>query len=171
VKKISNDNVMTDPDLWKLLDNTRFAIARLRGMELSQFGLTLEQSSILRTLYENNGPLTTKELTEVTMRQPNSISILVNRMIKMGLIKTEKSKSRKRHQISLTQDGENIIKNVTMASIEMSFSSLKAEEKQLLSVYLNSLLKNARALLGIPQQPPFMQYLMQNKPGKESVSE
>ena len=34
-------------ELWTLLDRTRFAVSRLRGLELAYFGLTTEQASIL----------------------------------------------------------------------------------------------------------------------------
>jgi DNA-binding MarR family transcriptional regulator len=161
--KPENNNEINAVELWKLLDNARFAIARLRGMELAQFGLTIEQSTILRTLFENNGSLTTKKLMEVTMRQPNSISVLLNRMIKMGLLKREKNKSGRMHGIHLTQNGEDLIKRVTVASIEMPFAVFTDEEKQQLSISLNKLLENARELLGIPHLPPFLKYLIENE--------
>ena len=164
-QKESDNNIK----LWKLLDNARFAIARLRGMELAQFGITLEQSSILRTLFENNGSLTTKELEEVTMRQPNSISILVNRMVKMGLVRREKNHSGKRHRISLTQEGEDLIKSITLVSIDMVFSSLTLTQKKELTNCLNLLLENARDLLGIPYQPPFLKYLKENGQKEKAV--
>jgi DNA-binding MarR family transcriptional regulator len=157
--------------LWKLLDQSRFAIARLRGIELVQFDLTIEQSSILQTLMENGGSLTTKELEEETMRQPNSISILVNRMVKMGLLRRERSKSRQRHRIYLTREGEDLIKRVTLVSIEMTFSALTAEEKQQTSEYLNKLLENARELLGIPHHPPILKYLKEKMGVEELASE
>ncbi len=169
-KKKNDQGVMNPIEIWILLDRARFAIARLRGMELTQFGVTIEQSSILRTLYEGGGSLTTKELEEDNMRQPNSISILVNRMIKMGLVKREKTKSGKRYKIILTQEGENVIKKVTLASIEMTFSSLTIIEQQHLAEYLNKLLESARELLGIPHRPPFLKYLMENGHTKGSAS-
>jgi DNA-binding MarR family transcriptional regulator len=170
-EKNGNNNEISTIDLWKLLDKARFAIARLRGIELTHFGLTIEQSSILQTLFENNGSLTTKELEEETMRQPNSISILVNRMIKMGLVKKEKTKYRKRHVISLTQNGKELFKKITIASIEMPFASLTVKEKQQLSACLNKLLGNARELLGIPHRPPFLKYLIEQREATRVVSE
>jgi DNA-binding MarR family transcriptional regulator len=162
-EKSDKNNDISAVELWKLLNNARFAIARLRGMELVQFGITIEQSTILRTLFENKGSLTTKDLMEVTMRQPNSLSVLLNRMIKMGLLKREKNKSRRMHRIHLTQAGEDLIKRVTVASLEMPFSVFTAEEKQQLSMYLNELLENARELLGIPHLPPFLKNLIEKE--------
>ena len=161
--KSGKNNEINAVELWKQLDNTRFAIARLRTMELAQFGLTIEQSQILRTLFENNGSLTTKKLMEITMRQPNSISVLVNRMVKMGLLKREKNKSGRMHGIHLTQNGEDLIKRVTVASIEMPLAVFTAEEKQQLSLYLDKLLENSRELLGIPHLPPFLKYLKEKE--------
>lgn len=161
--KSGHNNEINAVELWKLLDNSRFAIARLRVMELAQFGLTIEQSQILRTLFENNGSLTTKKLMEITMRQPNSISVLVNRMVKMGLLKRERNKSGRMHGIHLTQTGEDLIKRVTVASIEMPLAVFTAEEKRQLSIYLDKLLENARELLGIHHLPPFLKYLKENE--------
>ena len=161
--KSSHNNEINAVELWKLLDNARFAIARLRAMELAQFGLTIEQSQILRTLIENNGSLTTKKLMEITMRQPNSISVLVNRMVKMGLLKRERNKSGRMHGIHLTPNGEDLIKRVTVASIEMPLAVFTAEEKQQLAKYLDKLLENARELLGISHLPPFLKYLTEIK--------
>jgi DNA-binding MarR family transcriptional regulator len=167
MEKTEVNNQTNAIELWKLLDKARFAVARLRGIELAQFGLTLEQSSILRALIENNGSLTTKELEDETMRKPNSISILVNRMVNMGLLRRERDKSRKVHRFYLTQEGENLIKKVTLASIEMSFDSFSDEEKQQLSIYLKELLENARELLGIPHRPPFVKYLLEQRRAEE----
>jgi DNA-binding MarR family transcriptional regulator len=168
---IGDTNEVSHIDLWKLLDKSRFTIARLRGIELAQFGLTIEQSSILQTLLENGGSLTTKELEEETMRQPNSISILVKRMVKMGLLRRERSKTRQRHRIYLTQDGEDLIKKVTLVSIEMPFTSFTAEEKQQISKFLSKLLNNARELLGIPNHPPFLKYLAGKTKAEDPESE
>jgi DNA-binding MarR family transcriptional regulator len=161
-----NKEPLNPVELWKLMDRARFALARLRSIELSQFGVTIEQSSILRALYEEGGSMTTKELENLIMRQPNSISILINRMIGMGLINRGKQQNKKSYRIYLTKQGEELIKNVTQTSLEIPFSTLKDEEKKQMALYLETLLDKARYLLGIPHQTPFMKYL-----GQKNITE
>jgi DNA-binding MarR family transcriptional regulator len=72
--------------LWMLLERTVFAISRLRELELSQFGITIEQASILYFTILQGGSTTMKVLENVTMRQHHSISVLLNGMAKTGLV-------------------------------------------------------------------------------------
>ena len=88
-------NNMTDTDLWCLLVRTWYAISRLRELELAQFGLTIEQSSILKIIYVRGGRSTAKELEYLTMRRQHSISTLINRMHKRGLIDKKKEANRR----------------------------------------------------------------------------
>src|SRR5512137_2858408 len=138
--------VLNPIELWKLFDRARFALARLRSIELAQYGVTIEQSSILRALYEKGGSMTTKDLENYIMRQPNSISILINRMIGMGLVTRGKQQNKKINTVFITKQGEELIKNVTHTSLEIPFSTLNDEDKKQLASYLETLLEKARYL-------------------------
>jgi DNA-binding MarR family transcriptional regulator len=71
-KRSTAATVMTDGELWFLLANTWFMISRLLELELSQFSITLEQSTILKTLHDKGGSTTARELEEITLRQQQS---------------------------------------------------------------------------------------------------
>ena len=135
---------------WTLFDGTKFVIARLREMEIAQFGLTLEQLVVLHTIAENHGSMTTKTLEEATLRQHHSISVLMNRMIKMGLLAKTRKEGENRNTIFVTKKGEELLKSITNISIEMTFSSLKTPEKEQLAQYLRYLSEKARVMLGKP---------------------
>jgi DNA-binding MarR family transcriptional regulator len=149
--------------LWSLLSRTRFAIARMRELELLQFNLTIEQASVLHILQNNGHPMTIEELEDITMRQPHSISTLVNRMVKAGLLSKEKSPDGKKLLISPTLEARDVFLRVTSVSLEMTFSALEPEDRQRLEVRLSRLLKKARQLLGVSSHPLFMQYVIQER--------
>jgi DNA-binding MarR family transcriptional regulator len=145
--------------LWSTLNNTKFAISRLRELELAKFGLTMEQSSILHIVVDHGGTVSIKEIIDETMHQPNSVYILLNRMKKMGLIrKTEKKKSGS-NLISLTEAGESLLKKITNITFKETISRLKAAEKAKLVEMLYKIIDKSGELLGIHFMPPIMRYL------------
>ncbi len=145
--------------LWSILNNTKFAISRLRELELAKFGLTMEQSSILHIVVDHGGTVTIKEIIDETMHQPNSVYILLNRMKKMGLICNAEQKENGSTLISLTEDGENLRKKLTNISFKETISRLKAAEKAKFVEILYKIIDKSGELLGIHFMPPIMQYL------------
>ena len=138
-KKDTNLKTFPSHELWSLLDRAHFAISRLRRLELAQLGLTIEQSSILYILNNRGGCATTRELEDITMRQHHSISSLMNRMTRMGLIKKEKSERSKRFNIVLTWEGRALSIKAPIVSLQMTFSSLSVGDKLRLAGILNTL--------------------------------
>ena len=149
-------NNLSDTDLWCLIVRTWYAISRLRELELAQFGLTVEQSSILKIMSLRDGSITAKELEYLTMRQQHSISTLINRMSKSGLVDKVKQPNERRHRIVVTPEGEKINNQVTYASIELVFSSLTESERDLYSHYVRTIYAKARELLGLSHNIPFL---------------
>jgi DNA-binding MarR family transcriptional regulator len=155
--------------LWSILDNTKFAISRLRELELAKFGLTMEQSSILHIVVDHGGAVTIKEIIDETMHQPNSVYILLNRMKKMGLIRKTEQKESGSALISLTEAGESLLEKISNITFEMTISRLKAAEKVEFVEMLYKIIDKSGDLLGIHFQPPIMQYLEEankNAPAK-----
>jgi DNA-binding MarR family transcriptional regulator len=155
-KKYIERQSITEYTTWKILNRTRNSIYRVRELELAQFGLTVEQSMILSLLNNRGGSATSKTIEDLTMRQHNSISALINRMIKMNLVTKKKNLDNKITEILITKYGDDLYKKVPIRSLEMVFSSLKEKDNERLFKYLNTLLKKARDLLGISFVPPFL---------------
>jgi DNA-binding MarR family transcriptional regulator len=145
--------------LWSILNYTKFAISRLRELELAKFGLTMEQSSILHIIVDHGGTVTIKEIIDETMHQPNSIYILLNRLRKMGLIRNVEPKENGGTSISLTEEGESLLEKITDISFEMTISRLKAAEKAKFVEILYKIIDKSGELLGIHFTPPIMQHL------------
>jgi len=146
----------TDFELWIVFNRTRSSVYRLRELELGQLGLTVEQSAILYLLTSWGGSASAKTIEYLTLRQHHSISTLINRMIKMGLVTRKKSPDSKRFDIVITMHGEDLHKQTPIHSIEMVFSCLKAKDRERLHGYLTMLLEKARDLLGLSYVPPFL---------------
>jgi DNA-binding MarR family transcriptional regulator len=155
-KKYTKHQSITEYTTWMIFNRTRTSVYRIRELELAQFGLTVEQSMILSLLSNRGGSATSKTIEDLTMRQHNSISALINRMIKMDLVAKKKNLDNKKAKIFITKYGEDLYKQVPIHSLEMVFSSLKEKERKRLFNYLNILLEKARDLLGISFVPPFL---------------
>jgi DNA-binding MarR family transcriptional regulator len=153
---ITESQSITGPMTWKILNLARNAIYRVRELELAQFGLTVEQSMILSLLSNRGGSATSKTIEDLTMRQHNSISALINRMIKTNMVAKKKNLNTKKTEILITQHGEDLYKKEPIHSLEMVFSSLTEEDNEQLLNFLNTLLNKARDLLGISFVPPFL---------------
>jgi DNA-binding MarR family transcriptional regulator len=133
---------------WVLMDYTAFAISRLRDAELSQIGLTHEQSAILQILVRNKGRSTIHEISIAWMRQPNSVSTLINRMEKQGLVSKNRLAKQREYSIKITKKGYDLLKIVPGVIIEDVFSILSAEDIRKLTQYLTLLFIEARTLQG-----------------------
>jgi DNA-binding MarR family transcriptional regulator len=138
---------------WTLFDGTRFVIARLREMEIGRFGLTMEQAVVLQTISFNGGMMTTRSLEEAMLRQHHTISVIVNRMIKVGLLTKTRRTGENRDTILISRKGRVSLQSLSQLSIEMTFSALKNHEKERLTFYLRLLHDKSRALLGKPIEP------------------
>ena len=150
----NSDGPPSDYMLWSRLDSTRFAISRLRELELAPFGLSVEQASILRVLLDEGVPLTFKDIEDASLRQHHSVSTLVNRMTKTGLVRIEAKPDRKRYRIFITPKGKNLLAEIKTIAVDMVFSSLTKGEKRELWVSLRSVYDRARYLLGASKVAP-----------------
>ena len=152
----ANVDLVGDFKLWVLLDQAAFAVARNRDLELKHYGLTPAQASVLYTLESNNGQATQNEISQFTMRQPHSVSTLINRMVDQGLVEKVQLPNSSRSLVSITKKGRNIYANTNRSSVEMIFSVLSEEEKELYSNLSEKILQKAINLLGINYKPPFL---------------
>jgi DNA-binding MarR family transcriptional regulator len=144
------DGPPSDYRLWTMMDSTRFLITRLRELELAQYGLTVAQASMLRVLARARGPVTARDLENVTLRQHHSVSTLIGRMVAMGLAAREKAPGERSYRILVTQSGARLLQGLKAVTLEMTFSTLTESEKQELLVCLLALSRQARGMLGVP---------------------
>jgi DNA-binding MarR family transcriptional regulator len=154
-----DDFTLTDFELGVLLERTRSAYSRIRELELAQFGLSPEQAAILHTLQSKGSFATSDEIANNIIRQYHSVTSIVNRMEKNGLVEKVKTKRGRKYLIYITQKGENLYNSVPRHSIEMVLSGLIPEEKQQLAVGLQKMLSQGREMLGMNNKYPFLNTL------------
>ncbi|HEY96239.1 MAG TPA: MarR family transcriptional regulator [Dehalococcoidia bacterium] len=152
-----NARIMSrDYDIWGKITEVYKLIGKARSIELSTMNLTPEQSHILRILMLNGGISTINEIADISLRTHNTVSILIKRMEKMGLVYREKKESSKQYLISITEKGSELFNTMPINSIEMIFSTLSEEDKELFSTYLDHLEQEARHILGLDYIPPLL---------------
>jgi len=157
--KVSNsgEKLPSDYSVWGLFADTMELISRARTMELTRYGLTREQSHILRILYEAKEPLTINEIISHVMRKHNSVSAIIKRMERNELVKRVKASEDRQYRISMTPKGRKLFENMPVNSINMAFSTLSDNNKKSLISSLCQLNDKVRNMLGMDYIPPFLQ--------------
>lgn len=96
--------------LWLLLHRVRDALVSCEDSVFKEYGLTMEQFGVLAAVKGRGGSLRPIDLAFLLERSPNSVSMLVDRMVKAGLVKrTRDRKDRRVVNVSLTSKGENAL--------------------------------------------------------------
>ncbi|MBI4330398.1 MAG: winged helix DNA-binding protein [Chloroflexi bacterium] len=157
-----------DYNLWVLLMHTRDTLAAYRKKELSKCGLSAIESIVLFIVQviEQNGAAdpTPSEISRWLFRKPNSISTLVARMEKKGLVRRVNDLDKKNLvRIALTEKGyEAYRQSARRVNIRKSLRVLPAERRQELQSALSVIWEHALKNLGMAQRPPFP-YLRERK--------
>lgn len=121
---IEQENVVLR--LWLLLRRVGDALMRCQDLLFSKSGLTTEQWGVL-TAIRARGPLRTGDLAVLLERTPNSISMLVDRMVKGGLVRrTRDRKDRRVVTVSFTEKGKTTVEPAVVAGWEFIHEVLSA---------------------------------------------
>ena len=145
-----DDNVPTAYSLWRYLDHARYMVFRLRERELAQLGLTPEQAQVLDIICAAGGSTNINYIVRSTQRQHNSMSTLIARMTRQGLVKKTRTRRDKRaYRITMTEKGMTAYLNMSGDSIEQSFSSLSDVDKSTFFKYLIQLLVHVYEMSGL----------------------
>jgi DNA-binding MarR family transcriptional regulator len=139
-------------NLWATLVNTRDAISKLRQREMKQYHITAEQSGVLSILYSTRDSLTPAEISRRLIRDPSSVTVILNRMAAKGLINKSKDKKKKNLiRVTLTKKGDDLYSQILKGMcIYALFSVLSDEQCQQLQNCLNTLLAEAIGKLNWP---------------------
>jgi MarR family transcriptional regulator, organic hydroperoxide resistance regulator len=147
-----------DQDLWFLLTHTRYAVFRAREKELQRYGVSPEQVSLLFVVQALGNKATPAALSRHILRQPHTVSALVDRMAKRGLVKKVKDLDRKNLvRVVITEKGKQTYELSTKRGpIHRIMGSLSEKEKKEFRSYLERLLGKARKEIGLDRDelPP-----------------
>ena len=103
------DNLVRDQlfSLWMLLTETQHLVCILSDIGLSKFDLTRQQVLILSVTTFLGDKATPNRIAQLTFLKRNTVSELINRMAKKGLLKKiYVSEGRARVKVRLTKRGE-----------------------------------------------------------------
>jgi DNA-binding MarR family transcriptional regulator len=143
-------------NLFVLFDQTRDILIHAVELELKQSKMNYPQARILFMLTRDKNGMTQVEMAKWLGRNLNSVSTLINKMVKKGLVKKNRNKKDGKIYVVATDKGEEYWNQVPEQALRLAFSSLTEEEKEQMHGVLRKLRSEVRNLLGLDYKPPFM---------------
>jgi DNA-binding MarR family transcriptional regulator len=144
-------------NLWLLLSQTRSAIFKVRHKKVGQY-LHPNQAAALVSIWAREGKVTPAALSRHLFLEPHSVSELIIRMQKKGLV--TKKKDRKRGnvvRISITKKGREVCQQAMgQELIHRIMSLLSDEQREQLKECLSILYTGALKELGIEGGMPLL---------------
>ena len=133
------------------------AVLKAREKEFRKFGVSLEEWAVLFITKSVGEKTTPAEISRWMFREHHSVTALLERMEKKGLLtKTKDLERRNMVRVTLTDKGEKIYRISRKEEVPgRILSSLSEEERQELTQHLNTLRSEAFQELGIDYKPPF----------------
>jgi len=146
--------------LWLLLILVKDVIHRARQEELRQVGITANEAGVLFYAQALGNRATPAEISRCLFKRPHSISTLISKMEKEGLVKKVNDLGRKNLvRVELTAKGQQARNHASKrAVIHRIVSSLSEEEHQQLNSYLEKLRNRAFEELGLKKRITYLGY-------------
>ncbi len=147
---MKNLKINEDYRLWLLLSKTRSAIFKLRHRKVGQY-LPPNQAAALVTVWAFDRKITPVELSRQLFLEPHSVSELIVRMQKRGLVTKTKDKNRGNVvRLSITDKGRELCNKVMGEDLIHSImASLTSEQQEQLRSLLMALFTASLAELGM----------------------
>jgi DNA-binding MarR family transcriptional regulator len=142
--------------LWVLLHQTRDALHKVREKEVARYNITATQSAVLFIIDALGEKATPRLISSWFLREPHSISSILTRMEKQGLITKQRNPDNLGElKISLTEKGRQTYdKSCNIDLIKEILGSLSGEERKLLAAFLVTLRDQAlQHLIELPYVP------------------
>jgi DNA-binding MarR family transcriptional regulator len=128
--------------LWLLLPRVGDALSLCQDSIFSKYGITTEQWRVLACI-KSRGALRPTDLASMLERSPNSLSMLVDRMVKAGLLRRKRDKKDRRTVfVSMTDKGNEAIDQAVPAGwefIHKLLSPLSYDEQRALAGMLETI--------------------------------
>lgn len=138
--------------LWVLIAQTKDAMLRARELEYAPHGISNERRAVLYIVQHNGGRATPVQIAHGLFRELHSVTEMLSRMEKDGLVSKHKGSGRSKVEVSLTDEGlrvfEQSLRNETDREI---LSVLTKRQRERLSQYLWKLRNRTLKHLGIPE--------------------
>jgi MarR family 2-MHQ and catechol resistance regulon transcriptional repressor len=122
--------------LWRQLYQTYTLLKKAEDEAAGSFGLTTEQYAVLVTLGYFGGTMKVSDIAAWLERTANSMSMIVDRMVKTGLITRKRDRTDRRLvYVTVTSQGKTSLEPVAGAMLELILkvlSPLSSEERNTL---------------------------------------
>ena len=94
--------------LWVLIAQTRDAILRARELEYARYGISNERRAVLTIIQNYGGRATPVDIARDLFRELHSVTEMLVRMEKDGLVTRHKGTGRSKVEVSLTEKGLDV---------------------------------------------------------------
>ena len=156
------ENILNDDDymLWRLISQTTNAIRKARERELIKFDLTRTMAAILMISEATGGQVTPYKIASWLIREPHSISNLLVRMEKAGLIEKKKQPGKKKAvHIQITDKGRQAyLEAIKLESVRKILSAVSKYQRQYLIPILRTMRDEALSQVWLKRKLPFPPY-------------
>ena len=148
----------SDYALWVLLIQAYRSANYTRAKELRKCQLSLTQAGVLEIVKSLDNYAKPIDIARRMFREPQTMTTIIDIMLKKGLIKTTKDVNRKNIvRISLTEKGENAYEeSLVTESVHQIMSSLTDEKRQQLRKCLEEIVENAKIYTNLTHQDPWL---------------
>ena len=141
-----------DKGTWVMLRQVHNLVSKCEDQVFSEHGLTTEQHGVLMTIKHIDGPVRITDIARWLDRSVNSVSMIIDRMVKAGLVRrTRDRKDRRTVFVTLTSKAEKAYVPATVAGWELIqeiLSPLSDEDKRTLIRLLETLRDKTYDYLG-----------------------
>ena len=147
-----------DYELWTLLLLTTRLLLKAREGELKEYGISTPQSAAMNAIQTIGDECTPAKVSRRLLKESHTVSGLLCRMEKQGLVKKNKDLDKKNLvRVSLTESGEQVYnQTIKRESIHRIMSSLSEKERQQFNSYLERLRDEALKVIGLNRLSSFM---------------
>jgi len=136
--------------LWVLIAQTKDALLGVREREYYGYNIKNERRAVLFAIAALGGQAAPVEIARFLFRKINSVTEMLKRMEKQGLIKKLASSGRSKVIVKLTEKGRSIyVQSLQNTSDKRLLSVLSNNEREHLKEYLLKLRSEAARELGI----------------------
>ena len=105
--------------LWFMIHRTHEMLKMCEDQVSREYKLTTERYLVLVTIKYLDGPVRPTDIAQWLGRSPNSVSMIVDRMVKAGLLRRVRArKDRRVVWLTITSKGETALKPAVMAGFE-----------------------------------------------------
>ena len=144
-------------DLWTMLEQVHSGVTLARDRELEKHGISTIKAAALFIIDSIGNEATPAEISRWILRRPHSVSGLLDRMEKDGLIKKTKNLAKKNLvRVTITLKGRRAYEvSLKRKTINQVLNSITAQERKDLYAVLEKLRNKSLKVAGILHKPPF----------------